>query len=251
MPPDLQSSKRDDLQTAAMGFHTTHWTIVLTARGPNESAQDALATLCSNYWYPIYAFIRRTGSTPEEAEDLTQEFFCRILQRDWLANVHPAGGKFRSFLLACVKNLLSNERDKMLAQRRGGGRSPIPLERDDAETRYVVEPPDPMTPEVVFERRWVFDLLERTVEALRQEYAQTNRLDWFEELQGFLPGGKDVASRAEIAQKRGVSVNAIDVAIHRLRQRFGGLLRQKVAETVSSEAEVDEEIRHLMSVLSQ
>ena len=162
-----------------------------------------------------------------------------------------AGGKFRSFLLACVKNLLSNERDKMLAQRRGGGRSPIPLERDDAETRYVVEPPDPMTPEVVFERRWVFDLLERTVEALRQEYAQTNRLDWFEELQGFLPGGKDVASRAEIAQKRGVSVNAIDVAIHRLRQRFGGLLRQKVAETVSSEAEVDEEIRHLMSVLSQ
>jgi RNA polymerase sigma-70 factor (ECF subfamily) len=128
--------------------------------------------------------------------------------------------------------------------------APIPLEREDAETRYIVEPPDPMTPEVLFERRGVFELLEHTVAALRQEYAQTNRLDWFEELQGFLPGGKETPARADLARKRGVSANAIDVAIHRLRQRFGVLLRQKVAETVSSESEVDEEIRHLMSVLS-
>ena len=237
------------MPTAAIGFHTTHWTMVLSAR--NGRGNDALANLCASYWYPIYAFIRRNGSSPHEAEDLTQEFFARILQRDWLANVHPAGGKFRSFLLACVKNFLSNERDKALAQRRGGGRAPIPLEREDAETRYVIEPPDTMTPEVLFERRWVFELLERTLEALRHEYTQTNRLDWFEDLQGFLPSGKGTLSRAEMAQKRGVSPNAIDVAIHRLRQRFGALLRQKVGETVASEAEVDEEIRHLMSVLSQ
>jgi RNA polymerase sigma-70 factor (ECF subfamily) len=224
--------------------------MVLSARNGNESP-NALANLCSTYWYPIYAFIRRNGSSPHEAEDLTQEFFARILQRDWLANVHPTGGKFRSFILVCVKNFLSNERDKALAQRRGGGRSPIPLEREDAETRYVIEPPDTMTPEVLFERRWVFQLLERTLDSLRDEYAQTKRLDWFNELQGFLPGGNEVASRAEIAQKRAVSPNAIDVAIHRLRHRFGALLRQKVAETVTSEAEVDEEIRHLMSVLSQ
>jgi RNA polymerase sigma-70 factor (ECF subfamily) len=242
---------RNELPTAAIGFHTTHWTMVLSARNGHASSTEALANLCSSYWYPIYAFIRRHGSSPHEAEDLTQEFFARVLQREWLANVNPAGGKFRSFLLVCVKNFLSNERDKALAQRRGGGQAPIPLECEDAETRYVIEPPDPMTPEILFERRWVFELLEHTLDALRQEYAQTSRLDWFEALQGFLPGGHGVISRAEIAQKRGVSANAIDVAIHRLRQRFGTLLRQKVAETVASEAEVDEEIRHLMSVLSQ
>ncbi len=238
------------MPTAAIGFHTTHWTVLLAARRENLSDGESLAKLCSSYWLPVYAFMRRTGATPHEAEDLTQEFFCRILQRDWLANVHPAGGKFRSYVLACVKNFLSNERDKVLAQRRGGGRSLIPLERENAETRYLFEPADPLTPEVVFERRWVYQLLERTVESLRQEYAKTNRLDWFEDLQGFLPGGREVASRAELAQKRAVSANAIDVAVHRLRQRFGALLRNLVAETVSSEAEVDDELRHLMSVLS-
>lgn len=249
MPMSL-SLPRNELPTAAIGFHTTHWTMVLSAKGATLSNNDALANLCSSYWYPIYAFIRRKGSTPHEAEDLTQEFFARILQRDWLANAHPAGGKFRSFLLACVKNFLANERDKALAQRRGGGRAPIPLEREDAETRYVVEPLDTMTPDILFERRWVFELLERTIETLRDEHAQTNRLDWFEDLQGFLPGGKEVISRAEMAQKRRVSPNAIDVAIHRLRQRFGLILRQKVAETVAAESEVDGEIRHLMTILS-
>jgi RNA polymerase sigma factor (sigma-70 family) len=250
MPPGPRYSSRDDLPTAAIGFHTTHWTVVLAARDGNASAQDALANLCSSYWYPVYAFIRRNGSTPHEAEDLTQEFFCRVLQRDWLSNVQPSGGKFRSFLLACVKNFLSNERDKVLAQKRGGGRCLIPLESENAETRYSFEPADPITPEVLFERRWVFELIEQAIGALRAEYARTNRLDWFEELQGFLPGGRETMSRADIAQKRGMTANAADVAIHRLRQRFGALLRLKVAETVSSESEVDEEIRHLMSVLS-
>jgi len=250
MPANFQNSKRGDLPTAAMGFHTTHWTVVLAAQDGNASAHQALSNLCSNYWYPIYAFIRRNGASPHEAEDLTQEFFFRILQRDWLANVDPARGKFRSFLMVCVKNFLSKERDKALAQRRGGGLSLIPLERDDAEMRYKLEPADPITPEVLFERRWVLELLSWTIEALRQEYARTSRLDWFEELQGFLPGGKETLSRAELANKRGMNANAIDVAIHRLRQRFRALLRQKVAETVSSESAVDEEIRHLMSVLS-
>ncbi|HEV2207813.1 MAG TPA: sigma-70 family RNA polymerase sigma factor [Verrucomicrobiae bacterium] len=246
-PPE---APRDDLRTEAATFRTTHWTVVLAAKEGKGSAAEAVAALCSSYWYPIYAFIRRTGASPHEAEDLTQEFFCRVLQREWLGNVHPAGGKFRSFLLRCVKNFLANERDKVLAQRRGGGRAPVPLEREDAETRYMFEPADPITPDMVYERQWVFELLERTVESLRSEYAKTNKLDWFEQLRGFLPGGREELSRAEMAQKRGLSANAIDVAIHRLRQRFGAVLRQKVAETVSCEAEVDEEIRHLMSVLS-
>lgn len=251
MHPGSSHPIRSDVHTRGIGFQTTHWTLVLAARREDASSQQAVAKLCASYWYPIYAFIRRTGATPHEAEDLTQEFFCRVLQYDWLANVHPAGGKFRSFLLACVKNFLANERDKVLAQRRGGGQRPLPLEREEAETRYTFEPADPMTPEMVFERQWVFEMLQQTVAALRSEYAATNRLGLFEELQGFLPGGEATLSRAEIAQKRGLTANALDVAIHRLRQRFGTLLRQRVAETVSSESEVDGELRYLMAVLSK
>jgi RNA polymerase sigma factor (sigma-70 family) len=232
-----------------MGFHTTHWTVVMAAGAEGALAHEALSSLCSTYWYPLYAFIRRQGATPHEAEDLTQEFFCRILKRDWLANVQPAAGKFRSFLLACLKNFLANERERANAQRRGGGRKPIPLDGETAETRYSLEPADKVTPEVLFERRWAFTLLERTMAKLRQEYSRLEKLDAFEELQGFLPGGQGSASRAELAAKRGVSAGAIDVAVHRLRQQFGALLRENVAQTVSSEAEVEEEIHYLMSVL--
>lgn len=249
--PASRSPLGNEVPTAAFGFHTTHWTIVLAARERNGSSDEALAKLCSSYWYPIYAFIRRNGSTPHESEDLTQEFFCRILQRDWLTKVHPANGKFRSFLLACVKNFLSNERDKAFAQRRGGGHRVVPLEQENAETRYLLDPADPETPELFFDRQWVFRLLEQTIEALRSEYAAGNRLDWFEELQGFLPGGTETISRGEIAKKRGLTANALDVNIHRLRQRFGAVLRQNVAETVSSESELDEELNYLMSVLSR
>jgi RNA polymerase sigma-70 factor (ECF subfamily) len=233
-----------------MGFQTTHWTVVLAARekdGP--AAHAALATLCSTYWYPLYSFVRRQGSGPHEAEDLTQEFFFRFLKLDPLANVQPAAGKFRSFLLACLKNFLANERDRAHAQRRGGGAPHVAFDADDAETRYSLEPADHRTPEALFERRWAFVLLERTMSELRREHAGEDKRAQFEELQGFLPCGQGVISRADLAAKRGVSVGAIDVAVHRLRQRFGALLRQQVAETVSSEAEVDEEIRYLISLL--
>ena len=232
-------------------FHTTHWTVVMAARRQDngEAAQDALASLCSTYWYPLYAFIRRQGTGPQEAEDLTQEFFYRFLKRRSLGYVQPAAGKFRSFLLACLKHFLVNEHRRTQAQRRGGGHPPIPLQGGDAETRYSLEPPDQLTPEVLFERRWAFAVLGRTLEELRQEYVRGNKVELFDELQGFLPGGEGGASRAELAVKRGVSAGAIDVAVHRLRQRFGALLREQVAQTVSSEAEVEGEIRYLISVL--
>jgi DNA-directed RNA polymerase specialized sigma24 family protein len=237
--------------STTMGFHTTHWTVVLAARGEGGvAAREALANVCATYWHPLYAFIRRQGAAPQEAEDLTQEFFCRFLERNALASVQPAAGKFRSFLLACLKNFLANERERAHAQRRGGGCVLLPLDSGDAETRYLQEPADHRTPEVVFERRWAFAVLERTFGALRREYATSGKGDLFEELQGFLPGGQGSVSRAELATKRGVSPGAIDVAIHRLRQHFGALLREQVAQTVSSEAEVEEEIRHLISVLS-
>jgi len=251
MSTEADDSRREEVPTAAMGFHTTHWTLVLSAREQNDSAQEAVSRLYSKYWYPVYAFIRRNGSPAHQAEDLTQEFFYRVSQRDWLADVHPAKGKFRSFVLICVKNFLANERDKAMAKKRGGGCSIVSLEREDAETRYSLEPADPITPELLFERRWVFELLEQTIAVLRLEYAQTDRRDWFEDMQGFLPGGQEGRSRAEVAQKHGLSANAMDVQIFRLRQRFGVLLRERVAETVSSASEVDGEIQHLMSVLSQ
>ena len=242
---------RSNVPATAMGFHTTHWTVVLAAQdGDGTAASQALAELCSAYWYPLYAFVRRQGSNPHEAEDLTQEFFRRFLERRALENVRPEAGKFRSFLLACLKNFLANERLRAQTQRRGGGRQIIPLHTDDAETRYSLEPADNRTPEAIFERRWAFTVLERAMAQLRREYSSEEKRALFESLEGFLPGGKEGLSRVELAAKRGVSVGAIDVAVHRLRQRFGALLREQVARTVSSEVEVEEEIRYLISVLS-
>ena len=214
-------------------------------------AREALANLCRTYWLPLYAFIRRQGSSPHEAEDLTQEFFYQFLERDSLAYVRPDAGKFRSFLLACLKNFLSNERERAQAKRRGGGISLLSINSEDAETNYSFGPVDHRTPEADFERRWAFTVIERTIKELSREYSTDGRRELFEDLQGFLPGGQESASRAELASKRGVSVGAIDTAIHRLRYRFGLLLRSQVAQTVSSDAEVEEEIRHLITVLGR
>jgi RNA polymerase sigma-70 factor (ECF subfamily) len=232
-------------------FATTHWTMVLAAREPDGTvARSAMARLCLTYWFPLYAFIRRRGINAHEAEDLTQEFFSRFLAKHPLANVRPDAGKFRSFLLTCLKNFLANEHERASAQRRGAGIPLIALDSGEAETRYALEPADQRTPEAEFERRWAFTVVEKTLAELRQEYVAANKLLLFEELQGFLPCGQGGLSRAEVATKRGVSAGAIDVAIHRLRQRFGALLRERVAETVSSPDAVDEEIRHLITVLN-
>lgn len=239
-----------EASTPAFGFHTTRWTVILQARDADDTAgREALNRLCTNYWYPLYAFIRRQGASAPEAEDLTQEFFRRFLERNALARVHPAAGKFRSFLLACLKNFLSHERERGRAQRRGGGVAPLPLEMGDAETRFALEPADPVTPELVFERRWAFAVIERTLDELRREYVREGKGEMFEELQGALPGGRGACSRSELAARRGVTVGAIDVAVHRLRRRFGALLREQVVQTVSSAEEVEEEIRHLIAVL--
>lgn len=232
------------------GFPPTHWSVVLAAAGKDSSAAgEALNRLCAAYWYPLYAFVRRQGASPHQAQDLTQEFLCQFLAGSALARVHPEAGRFRSFLLACLRNFLSNQRARENAQRRGGGQAPISINGDDAEAHYLLEPVDHLTPEGVFERRWAFFVLEQTLLRLRQEYEGAGKLELFEVLQGFLPCGQGEISRADLAARRGVSVGAIDVAVHRLRQRFGALLREQVAETTDSPAEIDEEIRHLISVV--
>lgn len=226
--------------------------MVLAAREKDDTVgREAMAGLCRTYWYPIYAFVRRQGTKPHEAEDLTQEFFHRFLERNSIQRVQPAAGRFRSFLLACLKNFLANERERAQAQRRGGGRPVIALDGADADTRYAREAADHRTPEAEFERRWAFAVLERTMTLLSREHSHGGKRELFESLQSFLPGGRDGLSKADVAARRGVSVSAIDVAIHRLRRRFGVLLRDQVAQTVTSEAEVEEEIRYLISVIGR
>ena len=244
---------RDSAPATAAGFHTTHWTVVLAARdeeGPN--AREALSKLCSTYWYPLYAFIRRQGSSPHEAEDLTQQFFYQFLERHALGGVRPDAGRFRSFLLACLRNFLANEHERAQTQRRGGGRPIFSLDAAEGETRYSLEPAGQQTPDEFFDRRWAFAVLEGTMKELEREYGASKNRELFDQLKGFLPAGQvgqASVSREELASKRGVSVGAIDVAVHRLRQRFGALLREQVAKTVSSEPEVEEEIRYLISVI--
>jgi len=248
MPPPAQA--RNEFPTEAMGFHTTHWTVVLGARSGNApGAAEALAMLCSTYWYPLYAFIRRSGFSCHDAEDLTQGFFASFLGRDSLMRVSPLAGKFRSYLLACLKNFLANERRRAEAQRRGAGGKAIPLDSNDAEKRYQTEPADNVTPDVLFDRRWAYTVLDRVLESLRQEYLQRDKVALFDDLRALLPGNAAGISRPELAERHGMSVGALDVALHRLRQRFGALLREQVVRTVSSPAEVEEELRHLVSVL--
>jgi RNA polymerase sigma-70 factor (ECF subfamily) len=243
--------ERGELPAGEGGFHTTHWSVVLAARERDDQtvAREALARLCSTYWYPLYAFIRRQGTAPAEAEDLTQEFFFRFLQRESLKGVSPAAGKFRSFLLACLKHFLINERERAHAQRRGGGVAPLPLAGGDGETQYLLEPADNLTPEVLFERRWALAVLDQALKRLADDYARRNHAELFEALKGFLPGSQGGLDRAQVAARQGMSAGTLDVAIHRLKKRFGTMLREEVAQTVSSEAEVEEELRYLIRVL--
>jgi RNA polymerase sigma-70 factor (ECF subfamily) len=245
----LESDMVFEPGTQRQPFPPTHWTVVLAARDQREgtSAREALANMCSTYWYPLYGYIRRQGFNPPDAEDLTQEFFYHFLEGDWLKHVAPARGRFRSFLLGCLKHFLAKERERGHAARRAGGRKLISLE--SAAARYSLEPLDDLSPEVVFEQRWATTVLASALEDLRQEYAACGKSDCFEELMGFLPGCQNTLSRAELADRRRVSVEAIDVAIHRLRQRYGALLRQRVAQTISGDGDLDDELRYLMSVV--
>jgi len=233
-------------------FATTRWSVVLAAGdGETAGSREALARLCEIYWYPLYAFARRWGHTADEAQDLTQEFFARLLEKHYLGDVKPERGRFRSFLLASLKHFLLNERDRVLARKRGGGQVPIPLEFETAEGRYRLEPRDPSTPETIFERRWALTLLDRVLSRLRCEYEESGRGPLFKALQGLLTGQVETPRYADLGALLGMTEGAVKVAAHRLRRRFGELLRQEIADTVADPAEVDDEIRYLFKVLSE
>ena len=229
----------------------THWSVVLAAGGcDREKAHAALEQLCAAYWYPLYIFARRQGHDAAESEDLTQEFFARLLQRNDVAEVSPDRGRFRSFLLASFKHLLANEYHRQKTEKRGGRATVISLEWEDPETRYRLEPADPVTPEILFERRWALTVLERAVERVREEYAASEKADLFVELKDFLSNQKALP-HAAIASKYGISVGAVGVTIHRLRQRYAEVLREEIAHTVSAPEEIDDEVRHLIAALGR
>ena len=232
-------------------FATTSWTKVLAARdAPSTEARQALESLCRVYWYPLYALVRRQGHDAEESRDLTQAYFAELLEKGYLDDYDPERGRFRVFLMASVKHFLSKQRDKELAWKRGGRADVVSLDAQEVEGRYRFEPVDHLTPEQIFERRWALTVLERALGRLRREQEDTDHGAEFKHLEGFLTGQQATASYREVAAELGTSEGAVKTSIHRLRQRFGQLLRSEIAETVSSPAEVDDEVKHLLGVIA-
>lgn len=232
-------------------FDTTRWSVVLAARdGSSPGAREALEALCSAYWYPLYAFIRRRGYDGHAAQDLIQEFFARVLEKNTFGSADPSRGRFRSFLLASCSHFLANRRDHDRARKRGGDRIHVPLDPSDAEGRYCLEPAHGLTAERLFHRRWALTLLQQVVERLEAEAASAGKGPLFNRLKSCLTGERGSAHYAAVARDLGTSEAAIKMAAHRLRRRYQDVLREEIARTVDDPAEVDDEIRDLFAALS-
>ena len=242
---------QDSIAPAAGNFAHTHWSVVVAARGSDSvHARAALEKLCQAYWPPIYAFVRRQGHGPHDAQDLTQEFFARLLEKNYLADVDRNKGRFRSFLLASLKHFLANEWDKAQAKKRGGGKIWIPIDVTTAETSCGFEPADNVTADKIYERRWALTLLDQVLRRLRQEYERDGKEKLFNQLKPTLTESSRTVGYAEIADRLGSTEGAIKVAVHRLRQRYRELLRAEIGETVATASEVDDELRNLFAALS-
>lgn len=232
-------------------FPTTHWTLVLSAGIDNRAqAGEALAELCRAYWRPLYAFVRKRGYAPQEAEDLTQEFFARLLEKDYLARADAAKGRFRSFLLSLLKHFLADEYDRRQAQKRGGRHVILAIPFRDAEQMRSWEPHSDETPEKIFEREWAVTVLSRVITNLRESFDRDGRVDDFDRLKEFLPGQERQLSYADAARRLGMTEGAAKVAVHRLRRRYREALHAEIANTVEDPRDVDSEIRYLLQALA-
>ena len=230
-------------------FPATRWSLVVAAGDPHrKEARSALVSLCESYWYPLYAYLRRRGYSSDQAQDLTQEFFVRVIEGRYLDRAEPEKGRFRAFLLTSLKFFVADEEDRRRAHKRGGGMV-VPLEFSSGEERYQREPGHDETPERIYERRWALSVLDRVVEKLRNEFVQHGRPDHFERLKVFLLGQSD-APYGALAQELNTSEGALKVAIHRLRKRYRELFRQEIADTVADPAAVESELRHLAAALT-
>jgi RNA polymerase sigma factor (sigma-70 family) len=232
-------------------FVTTRWSVVLTAGGSDTTgARNALERLCQAYWYPLYAYVRRRGYSPEDAKDLTQEFFARLLERQSLAKADPNRGRFRSFLLGAMVHFLADEWAKARAQKRGGGKPVLSLDWVAAEQRYDLEPADHATPDKAFDRQWATALLGDVLNRLEEEYRHDGKGELFEALKQTLTGTRESQPYADLAERLDMQEGAVKTAVHRLRKRYRDLLHAEIANTVASPAEVREEIQHLFSVMA-
>ena len=230
-------------------FTTTHWSVVLEAQGESPAAQEALEKLCRTYWRPIYAFLRRQGVRPEEAEDITQGFFAQLLERRKFSAVRKEKGRLRSFLLGALKYFLADEQRRAMAIKRGSGLRPIPLEELRAGERIEMEPADPVTAEMIYERRWALTVLEQVLDRLKNEYRTAGNAALFDSLKQLLPDEPGSPSQAEIAAQLGMTENALRQAFYRFRQRYQSLLREEIAHTVATPGDIEDELRHLIAVL--
>jgi RNA polymerase sigma factor (sigma-70 family) len=249
MDPALESEFA--YSNKAPQFTTTHWSIVLAA-GHRETPEcvAALEKLCRAYWHPLYGYLRRRGRSPHDAQDLTQAFFARLLEKDYLQAVDPRKGKFRSFLLAALEHFLANEWRNARTQKRGGQFSFVSLDDTEAEQRYLQVPGANLSPEQFFVQQWASTLLERVLSRLRGEFFTAGKGLLFEELKMFLTGDKSAATYAELAVKLSTTEAALKMAVSRMRHRYGELLREEIAQTVSRPEEIQGELRALFAALS-
>jgi len=231
-------------------FLTTNWSVLRQAKdGSSSAARQALGRLYETYWPPVYAFIRSRGHSPADAEDLTQSYFTCFFEKDYVNDFRPEIGRFRTFLRASVAHFLANEWDRRRAQKRGGGQVPFSLDQATAEERLRLEPIDRLTPEEIFERQWTAAVLSRCLARLREEHAAAGGAKRFERLRPFLSSDEHGADYATVARDLGLTESAVRVAVHRLRRRFGTILREEVADTLSDDADVDAEIRWMLDKL--
>ncbi len=240
----------DSVRANSPVFATTHWSVVLAA-GHNSApgAQEALEKLCRTYWYPLYAFLRWQGKTDEDAQDLTQDFFARFLEKEFIGLADPGRGRFRSFLLACLKNFSAEQHRHACRLKRGGNQTIVSWDGLTAEQRYLAEPRNESAPESLYEKRWALTLLETALERLGSELASAGKERIFAELKGHLWGEPSAVSYAELSGRLGMSEGALKVTVHRLRQRFRELLREEVAHTVARPEEIEEELQYLIAVV--
>jgi DNA-directed RNA polymerase specialized sigma24 family protein len=249
-PGDVTShTASSPASTRPAAFTTTHWSVVLQAQGESPAAQEALEDLCRTYWRPIYGFVRREGARPEEAKDITQGFFALILERKDFSSVRQEKGRLRSFLLASLKHFTANERRDAAAIKRGGGRTLIPLDDVESYDSSEFDRSDMLSADLLYDRRWAFTVLDRVFARLREESQESANAPLLERLNTLLSDEPDRPSQADIARGFGMTENAVKQAFHRLRQRYRQLLREEVAHTVATPAEIEDELRHLIAAL--
>jgi RNA polymerase sigma-70 factor (ECF subfamily) len=248
----VEGVNSESAEESAKQFHTTHWSVVLAA-GDAQSHQAfmALSRLCQIYWFPVYAFIRKRGHSPQEAQDFTQEFFACFLEKNYVAKAVRDRGRFRAFLMTSVENFLHNQHDRALAQKRGGGQKLLSLDYEGAEERYQIDPVEPTDPAKTFEQQWAATLLDTVLNRLRDEFSAEGRGGLFEDLQAHLWADAGSIPYPQLAEKFGLKAGNVKTIAHRLRQRYRELLREEIAQTVAKPGEVDDEIRYLMRIVSQ